>query len=91
MSASAAFVYIIRFLPVLFYSGAFLYHSIYYFSDTVLMFVCKSSTVAFPLQTSLTGNDDSSRNFNKLEKADILELAVEQLRMLLKQGDDVGM
>jgi len=42
-------------------------------------------------QTSLTGNDECSRNFNKLEKADILEMAVEQLQMLQKQSIATGM
>ena len=40
---------------------------------------------------SLTGNDNGGKNFNKLEKADILELAVEQLQMLQKQSSAVGM
>ena len=44
----------------------------------------------FLFQASLMGTDDISRNFNKLEKADILELAVEQLQMLQKQNDDNG-
>jgi len=42
------------------------------------------------LQTSLTGSDDGGRNFNKMEKADILELAVEQLQMLQKQSNAVN-
>jgi len=36
------------------------------------------------------GGEDSGRNLNKLEKADILELAVEQLQMLQKPNVAVG-
>jgi len=39
---------------------------------------------------SLLGGEDSGRNLNKLEKADILELAVEQLQMLQKPNVAVG-
>jgi len=39
---------------------------------------------------SLLGGEDSGRNLSKLEKADILELAVEQLQMLQKPNVAVG-
>jgi len=60
--------------------------------DISLIFVITSQCqcVMFLFQASLMGTDDISRNFNKLEKADILELAVEQLQMLQKQNDDNG-
>jgi len=37
------------------------------------------------------GTEDGTKNFNKLEKADILELAVEQLQTLQKQNNAAGM
>ena len=47
-----------------------------------------SLIVLYRLQASLGGSDDGGRNFNKLEKADILELAVEHLRLLQKHHDN---
>lgn len=60
-------------------------------SPMFLQYSCKQSIITFPLQTSLTGNEDGGKNFNKLEKADILELAVEQLQMLQKHSNTIGM
>jgi len=45
----------------------------------------------FLSQTSVAVGDDGVKNFNKLEKADILELAVEHLQMLQNQSSAIGL